>query len=77
MKNPISKIQTLFKKHPKKSIVLLVLLIAYAFCLPRQLFKDPYATVIESKEGHLLGAQVADDGQWRFPQQDSIPFRFK
>ncbi len=67
----------ILKKHPKKSILLLVLLIAYAFCLPNRLFKDPYSTVIESKEGYLLGAKVAMDGQWRFPTQDSIPYKFR
>ncbi|WP_435623385.1 penicillin-binding protein 1C [Flagellimonas sp.] len=30
-----------------------------------------------SSEGFLLGARIAEDGQWRFPQVDSIPHRFK
>jgi len=52
-------------------------LIAYYFCLPKQLFKDPTATVIESNDGQLLGAFIAKDGQWRFPHNDTIPEKFK
>ena len=64
-------------KHPKKSSVLAILLIAYYFCLPKQLFNSPTATVVESREGVLLGAQIASDGQWRFPEVDSIPKKFE
>lgn len=32
-----------------------------------------YATILESREGNLLAAQIAKDGQWRFPEADSIP----
>ena len=49
----------------------------YYFSLPKTLFKEPYSTVIESREGELLGAKIARDGQWRFPAQDSIPDKFK
>ena len=65
------------RTHKKKSIVLFVLLIAYYLCLPDDLFKDPTATVITSKQNELLGAQIAADGQWRFPHNDSIPEKFK
>ncbi len=53
------------------------MLIAYYFCLPKQLFKDPTATVITSADNELLGALIAKDGQWRFPHNDSIPHKFK
>ncbi|MDG5490904.1 penicillin-binding protein 1C [Psychroserpens sp. SPM9] len=65
------------KKHKRKSVVFGILLIVYAFCLPTELFKDPTATVITSKNKELLGAQIATDGQWRFPHNDSIPEKFK
>lgn len=46
-------------------------------CLPRQLFSGTsYSTVVESAEGELLGARIADDGQWRFPPSDSLPPRY-
>lgn len=54
-----------------------LVLLVYYFSLPQILFSEPYATVIESKEGVLLGAKIANDGQWRFPAQDSIPYKFK
>ena len=65
------------KTHFKKLTVLFVLLVAYIFCLPKTLFKDPTATVITSNTNVLLGAQIAKDGQWRFPESDSIPEKFK
>lgn len=55
----------------------MMLIIAYYFSLPRQLFKLPTSTVITSSNNELLGAVIADDGQWRFPHNDSIPDKFK
>ena len=66
-----------FKRNRIKSLVIFVLLIAYYFCLPKQLFKDPTSTVITSNSNELLGALIADDGQWRFPVSDSVPDKFK
>ena len=25
----------------------------------------------------MLGARIADDGQWRFPSRDSVPYKFE
>lgn len=47
------------------------------FLLPQPLFKDPYSTVLEDKNGTLLSATIAPDGQWRFPQQEFVPQKFK
>lgn len=47
------------------------------FCLPDSLFESPYSTVLEDKQGQLLGARIADDGQWRFPLSEKIPERFE
>ncbi len=65
------------KRHKIKLTGLGVLFIVWLFCLPRPLFKNPSSTVIESREGMLLGARIADDGQWRFPAIDSVPYRFE
>lgn len=65
------------KCNKKKSAVVFILLIVYYFSLPRVLFEEPYATVIESSDGELLAAKIARDGQWRFPAQDSVPDKFK
>jgi len=65
------------KSNRIKSSIALLILVAYYLCLPRILFNEPYATVIESNDGELLGAKIASDGQWRFPAQDSVPEKFK
>jgi len=65
------------KRNKIKSGVFLVLLIWYSFSLPEQLFNEPTSTVIESIEGELLGAQIAQDEQWRFPYNDSVPNKFR
>ena len=65
------------KRHKIKLIILIILLVSYYFCLPKDLFKDPTATVITSSNNALLGAQIAKDGQWRFPKNDSVPEKFK
>ena len=66
-------------KKRKTAFVLLLglLIIAYIFCLPRQLFTVSYATVVSDRNGELLGARIADDGQWRFPPCDTVPEKFK
>ncbi len=66
-----------FKTHRKKTFFLaLCLLITYLFCLPSQLFHTPLSMVLEDRNGHLLGARIAADGQWRFPATDKVPERF-
>lgn len=69
--------RNLFRRHPRLSWgTLAVLLIAYIFCLPRPLFEAPTSMVLEDREGNLLGARIAEDGQWRFPAPDSLPDTF-
>ena len=68
----------LIKVHPGKSLaVLSAMLLWYAFCLPRPLFDAPTCMVLESRQGPLLGARIAADGQWRFPEIDSVPPKFE
>lgn len=66
------------KQRPRASIAVLgLLLLAYAFCLPRPLFDAPVSFVLEARDGELLGARIAADGQWRFPALDSLPPKFE
>ena len=51
-------------------------LIWYLFCLPSDLFQNSTSTVLLDKDGQLLGARIAKDGQWRFEQSDSVPYKF-
>ena len=32
---------------------------------------------MEARDGSLLGARIADDGQWRFPAADSVPEKIR
>lgn len=43
----------------------------------QKLFQDSYSSVIVDKDSILLGAYVADDGQWRFPEIKHVPYKFK
>ena len=56
----------------------IILIAAYLFCLPRDLFKGTsYSTVVTDRNGELLGARIAADGQWRFPPCDTVPEKFR
>lgn len=57
-------------------IVILSLSTIYLLILPKKLFIDPVSTVILDENDVLLGAHIATDGQWRFPQNDSVPEKF-
>ncbi len=41
-------------------------------CLPAPLFAPPYATELLARDGSLLSAAIAPDGQWRMPPADTI-----
>ena len=66
----------LFKYRKVILAALFVLSVAYYFCLPKTLFQDPYATVLNTENGHLLSARIADDGQWRFPEETALPDKY-
>ena len=71
--------KVLFKNVRRPIIILAAaILIAYLLCLPRDIFKGTtYSTVVEDRNGELLGARIAADGQWRFPPSDKVPEKFK
>lgn len=67
----------LIRRYPRRSAgVLLLLGLGYMFSLPHPLFREPFSLVLEDRQGELLGARIAIDGQWRFPPPDSVPDRF-
>ncbi len=53
-----------------------VLFTWFWFSLPSKLFNDPTSFVIEDKDGNLLNASIASDGQWRFPYDENVPDKF-
>ena len=44
---------------------------------PDPLFDDPTSTVITDKQGQLMNAMIADDGQWRFSELNTIPKKYE
>jgi len=54
----------------------LILVAWFIFCLPDDLFNSPTSYVIEDKDGNLLSASIAEDGQWRFPYDANVPDKF-
>lgn len=58
-------------------VTVAVLLVFYIVCLPKELFDVTYSTVVTDRNGELLGARIAADGQWRFPERDSVPLKLK
>ncbi|MCR5454149.1 MAG: transglycosylase domain-containing protein, partial [Bacteroidales bacterium] len=55
--------------------ILAVALVVW-FALPKFPFDASYSLVVTDSSGTLIGARIADDGQWRFPQGDSVPYKF-
>ena len=58
-------------------IQLLAAVIIAGLVIPVPRFEKPVATVIQSTEGRLLDAHIASDGQWRFPQADSVNYKYR
>lgn len=70
------KIKSFVWKHRVLCFILLLLFIGYWFSLPARLFPDNYSTVLLDRNGALLGARTASDGQWRFPQDTAVSSKF-
>lgn len=56
--------------------IFVVLFTWFWFSLPGKLFVEPTSFIITDKDGQLLNASIAADGQWRFPQNDTVPYKF-
>jgi penicillin-binding protein 1C len=61
--------------HRKRILLisLFIIILLWLFSLPEQLFDVPYSTIMYDSQGNLLNAQVAPDGQWRFPPEKNVP----
>ena len=66
------------KRHKKLSITIGVLFLLFVvfLCIPVPRFDKPYSTVLTAKDGELLGAKIADDGQWRFPASNNYSTKY-
>lgn len=74
--NISTKIQSLKTKTKVKLAVLVVFLVWFYFSLPTVLFNTPTSYILEDKNGVLLNATIASDGQWRFPYNEKVPKKF-
>ena len=63
----------------KKSLLSIIIVVGIfiLYPLPKPLFESSYSTVLEARNGELLSAQIAKDGQWRFPHGSSVPIKFE
>ena len=53
-----------------------LLLLAFWLLVPVVSFDDPLSTVVLDRDGELLGASIAGDGQWRFGVAEAVPGKF-
>jgi len=65
------------KRKLKIIIITAGVIIAPVLLSPLPRFDVPYSTVVEAADGTLLGARIADDGQWRFPASEQVPEKFE
>lgn len=66
-------------KRRKKILLLFSFLIIFwrLLILAPSDVTDQYCSTLLAEDGSLLAARIAEDGQWRFPQQDSVPQKFE
>lgn len=80
VKKALEHILSFIRTRPAISSLIagfVVLCIVYLCCLPRDLFEGTtYSKVLTDRNGELLNAKIAEDGQWRFPPSDSVPEKF-
>jgi len=65
----------IFKRWKYRLIAVSVILILFLLVPPVR-FRNPYSSLLLDRNGELLGARVAADGQWRFPPPDQIPEKY-
>ncbi len=56
---------------------MILLLLAFWALVPVVSFDDPLSSVVLDRDGELLGASIAADGQWRFGVAGSVPEKFR
>jgi penicillin-binding protein 1C len=76
-------IDALRRRRRRRRLALAALLLAIAAAvsfwalLPARLFDAPQSYVLEARDGTLLSARIAADGQWRFPPRAVVPEKFR
>ncbi|MBC7381917.1 MAG: penicillin-binding protein 1C [Bacteroidia bacterium] len=73
MKNLITR----FKKRKWLFVIIAIVIILFYFALPTPLFNKPYSYILLDRNGELLQARIASDGQWRFAGEGELPQKFE
>lgn len=71
--------QSLLQSKAAKIIYLILIsgmMLWFWHSLSQPVFTDPSSTLIESRDGELLSAVIAEDMQWRFPEKSHVPDKF-
>lgn len=55
----------------------IILLLVILYYPAGKIFHEPLSTVFLDRDGNLLGARIAEDQQWRFPERKDVPEKFK
>jgi len=71
-----NKCLTLKIRHWIIISIVVALVLLFALSIRGPLFKASYSPVLYDRDGGLLGAQVAEDGQWRFPSTGKLNEKF-
>lgn len=61
----------------RAALATILLLLAFWAFVPVVSFDDPLSTVVLDRDGELLGASIAADGQWRFGVAEAVPEKFE
>lgn len=67
------------QQHKNKFLlggIALPLILWFLCCLPDPLFSDSYSVVLNDRQKNLLSAKIAADGQWRFPESETLNPKF-
>jgi len=76
----LARMRSLCTRRRVVAASLLVLAASFAAwwrMLPDRLFTAPESYVLEARDGTLLSARIAADGQWRFPAGQAVPAKFR
>ena len=59
------------------ALLALGVLVGFWLVVPVVSFDDPLSTVVLDRDGELIGASIAADGQWRFGVAPAVPAKFE
>lgn len=68
-----NQVKVILKKVCRPRYIFAILILAYIFFInPEKWFNKPVSTIVYDTNGELLGAHLAKDEQWRFPEDTFV-----